>query len=244
MRACFHGIKSLAIADMFTLLHGDNTEGSRTELILLKTRFLDREIREINGRTASLTQLIQALESSSLFGTGVLVIVERLLGSLGRKTSLIKEYAEVFSGHHGESDIILWEDKEIGAGTIKLLGPRLEIRVFKTSPIIFRFLDTIRPGGKGQSLVLLTQSLDKDVPERIYSLLVKRIRQLIMAKEGIIPEGIQSWQAGRLTSQAKLFTMEKLQDMHTKLHRYETSLKSGLSPYTMEQILKLFIADV
>lgn len=229
---------------MFTILHGDNTEGSRAELTLLKKRSPGTDIRDVNGRSADPTQLIQALESSSLFGSGVLVIVERLFGTLGRKTSLIRDFAEVLNVHRGETDVILWEDREISPGTIRLLGPKLEIRVFKTPPVIFKFLDTMRPGGTVQSLELLTQSLSRDAAELIYSMLVKRVRYLVMAKEGVIPEGAQSWQAGRLTSQAKLFTMEKLRDMHKKLHQYETSLKSGTSPFTMEQILKLFVADV
>ena len=75
-------------------------------------------------------------------------------------------------------------------------------------------------------------------------MLVKRIRQLIMLRDGVTPEGLQGWQATRLTSQSKLFTIDKLLSMEKRLLEIDVSIKTGTSPFPLAQQLELFFIDL
>ena len=61
---------------MITLIHGDDIELSRTEFNRLKALAKGREIRVLDGRTVDESNLTQALESSSMFGTETAIFIE------------------------------------------------------------------------------------------------------------------------------------------------------------------------
>ena len=115
------------------------------------------------------------------------------------------------SGETG--DIILWEGKEIGKILTGLLGAKVSVQLFKTPVVIFKLLDGVAPGRTPALLSLLGEALAVDAAELIFTLLVRRLRQLIQLRDGVTPDGLQGWQSARLTSQAKLFTMDKLLSM-------------------------------
>ena len=227
---------------MLILLHGDNLEASRAELNRLKAAAKGKEIRQPEGRLLDTTTLTQALESMSLFGRETLVIIENLFGKLGRKTKLIEELAAVIN-RSGNVDIVLWEDKELGAAVLKSLN-RPQIRLFKLPVLIFRFLDNLKPGSAKFVIALFQKLVEVEPPEQVLFMTVKRLRQLIMLRDGTVPEGLQGWQLSRLTSQAKSFTMVKLISMYKKLLEIEYSTKTGSTPFNLTQQIEQFLLDL
>lgn len=227
---------------MITLLHGDNVEASRAEFFRAKSESKEKEIREVDGKHLDASSLTQALESSSLFGGETLVCIENLFSSLGKKLTVVKEYAKKISA--SQTDILLWEGKEIGKTAIEHLGKNVTIRLFKTPVIIFKFLDALKPNQASVTIPLFEQLVQIDAPELVFSMMVRRIRQLIELSDNVMPEGLQSWQAKGLTNQARLFTMDKLLAMHKKFLESEYSLKSGASPFTMRQLIEQFLIDM
>lgn len=226
---------------MIVLIHGDHIEASRNELNRLKDSAKDKEVRQLNGRTLEVGGLTQALESESLFGGEILVIIENLFGKLGKKTKLISDLAALITRSAETADIILWEEKEVGATVIKSLGTKAKVQLFKTPVLIFQFLDGLRLGNTKILLTLFEQLVATEPAEIVFVMIVRRLRQLIMLKDNVTPEGLQPWQAGRLTNQAKLFTMEKLVSMYKKLLEIEVSIKSGSSPFILSQLLEQYI---
>jgi DNA polymerase III delta subunit len=229
---------------MITLIHGDFTEASRNELNRLKGEHKGKEIRQINGGECTETILIQSLESTSLFGNETVVIIENLFGKLGRKVKLIQKLAEIIKRSQQNTQIILWENKEIGKTVIGSLGANLKISEFKISVLIFKFLDTLAPKNSAQLLDIYDKLQKQDAPELIFTMIVKRIRQLLQLADGTIPDGLPSWQAGRLTTQARQFTLEKLMVMYKRLLDIEYSIKSGNSAYDMSHHIELFLIDL
>lgn len=229
---------------MITLLHGDNIEASRNELVRLKNQASGKEIRLLDGRTVNEANLTQALEANSLFGGSTLVIIENLFGKLGKKLKLITTLAEIIIRSSVATDIILWEDKEVSITVIKSLGDAVKIHLFKTPISLFQFLDSFGAGSTRNSLFLFQKTFETHAPELILTLIGRRVRQCIMLKDNVTPEGLQDWQASRLTSQAKSFTMEKLLSMYQRLLNIEYAIKSGSSPYTLTQQLEQFIIDL
>ncbi|OGG36020.1 hypothetical protein A2363_00865 [Candidatus Gottesmanbacteria bacterium RIFOXYB1_FULL_47_11] len=219
---------------MITLFHGDHVEASRAECTRLKEAAKGKEIRTLDGRSIDPANLTQAIESSSLFGTETVVFIENLFGKLGRKTKLIASLADILNG--SSADIVLWEDKEVGATVVKSLG-KADIKLFKTPAIIFQFLDQ-------PSLSLYQKLVETEAPELVHSMLAKRVRQLIQIQGGVTPEGLQGWQLTRLTRQAKSFTMDGLLAMYKNLLDMEFAIKNGSSPFTLKQLTEQFLIDL
>ena len=229
-----------------TLLHGNNIVASRAKLIerVDEARGHGKEIRQLDGKTLNPQGLTQAVESSSLFGGNILVIIEGLLIKLGKKENLAVQLIDILKRSESTIDIILWEEKEIGKTLITLLGSKCSVELFKTPVVIFQLLDGISPAKTDMLVKLLRQALELDAAELIFALLVRRIRQLIQLRDNVTPEGLQGWQAGRLTSQAKSFTMDRLLIMEKRLLEIDVSMKTGTSPFPLAQQLELFIIDL
>jgi DNA polymerase III delta subunit len=229
---------------MITLLHGDNIEASRNEFNRLKQAAKGKEIRATDGRGLDATALTQALGSSSLFGGDVLVVVENLFSKLGKKTKLIEQLAVILASSAKDTDIILWEDKEIGATVIKSLGSWLKVVPFKIPSLIFQFLDGLRPQSAKTLLPLYQKLVETEPAELVFTMITKRLRQLLMVAGGETPEGLQGWQTAKLTIQAKFFTMDILDRMYKKLLDIEYSLKTGATPFTLVQLTEQFLIDL
>lgn len=223
---------------MITLIHGDNIEASRFELTRLLSLAKGKEIRELNGRGLDQNALTQALESSSLFGGDTLVVIENLFGKLGRKIKLIESLATLI--RNSSSDVIVWEDKELSPSVIKSLG-NCTIKLCKIPVIIFQFLDSLRPHDSKNLILLYQRVVQTQVAEITYTLLVRRVRQLIQLLDGVIPDGLAPWQATRLTGQARLFTMDKLISMHKQLLTMDIAIKTGESPFSLAQLIEQFL---
>ncbi len=228
---------------MITLLHGDHIEASRAQLHRLKESLQSKEIRVLDGKDIDTALLTQALESTSLFGGDTAVIIERLFGKLGKKAKLIESLAHILVSAANSTDIILWEDKELGVTALKALG-KIDVKLFKTPTIIFQFLDGLAPNNAKDLLPLYSQLTTNDAPELVFSMIVRRLRQLIQIHDGITPVGLQGWQAGRLTRQAKLFTMDKLVSLYRKLLEIEYSTKNGTSAFALRELTEQFIIDL
>lgn len=229
---------------MLHLLHGDHLEISRRRLNELKVAVSGRELRQLDGRILDETALVQAVTSDSLFSGQITVIIENLFGRLGRKTKLIEKLAQTIVSASGQTDIIIWEDREVGTTVVKNLGPKAKIEVFKFPVVIFQFLDSLKPGGFKQSLDLFTQVLESDPPELVFVMLVKRVRQLVMLADGVKPADLQSWQAGRLTTQARAFNIEKLLALHKGLLSLEYKYKTGATPFNLQELIDQWIMEI
>lgn len=228
---------------MITLLHGDDIESSRNELNRLRSGAKNRDVRLLDGRGLTDTALTQALESHSLFGGDTIVFIENLFGKLGKKPKFITALATIIVRSGDTTDIILWEDKEIGATVTKSLT-QAKIRLFKTPIALFQFLDSIKPNSTRTSLTLFVKTLETHAPELIYTMVVRRIRQLIQVADGVTPGGLQGWQVSRLTSQAHSFTINRLVELYRKLLDMEYSIKTGASPFSMQQLLEQYLIDL
>ena len=230
---------------MITLLHGDNIQASRNALVELKEKHKGKEIRELNGRDMDETKLIQALQSSSLFGGDTLVVVENLFTALGgRKSKRLDGVLAMLKESGQAMDVIIWEGREVGKAVISGLGSTARPQLFAIPTIIFKFLDGLRPSDTTGMLNLFSQAVALDAAELLHTMLVRRIRELIMLADHITPPGMQPWQIGRLTSQVKSFTIEKLLALYKKLLDIEVGIKSGVSAFTMKESLEIWLTDV
>ncbi len=226
---------------MLYLLHGDQPETLRNKLREFKTGAKGKEIREVDGKHIDATSLLQALESSSLFGSDVLVVIE---GFISNAKKQVKTFAATLAKVVEAStsvDVILYEEKEVDKTTIAKLGEGVQLFFYKTPVVLFQFLDSLRPGNAKTSLSYFTQTVSHEAAEIVFVLLVRRVRQLIQLADQITPEGLQGWQASRLTAQSRHFTIKQLVVMHERLLEIDIAIKTGSTPFTLTQLLEQFI---
>lgn len=220
---------------MLYLIHGDNIEAARNKLLELKTAAKNKEVRTLNGKRMDPNATVQALESSSLFGGDVLVIVEGFISTAKKREKSFGIILSQLVAAAKTIDVVLYEEKEVEKGTLAKLGDNTEIYLYKIPVVIFQFLDSLRPGNAKTSLTLFAQVAAHEPAEIVFALLIRRIRHLMELSDGLIPEGLQGWQADRLTSQARHFTIDKLVVMHTSLLDIDIAVKTGSSPFTLAQ---------
>ncbi len=226
---------------MIILIHGDQLEHSRNKLAEHKAAAKDKEIRVVDGKRADQTQLAQALESRSLFGNDVLIVIEGFLSHAKKRektfVSVLTKLVEVSAS----SDIILYEEKEIDKSTISKLGTKIQVELFKTPVVLFQFLDSLRPGNARVSLDNFARTVELEPAEVVFVLIARRVRQLIQLADHVMPAGLQEWQAARLTSQARHFTIKQLVAMQEQLLTIDIAIKTGATPFTLSQLLEQFI---
>ena len=224
---------------MIILFHGDDIESSRTAFQEYITKNAKGDIRRLDGKHIDETALIQSLESHALFAEQQCTIIENFFSPLGsRKTKKAEQYAGHFASVPKEQIVILWEPKELGKELLGLLPKDSIATVFSYPKIIFTFLDSLKPGNTQSSLGYLSQLTKTEPIERIWSMVVTRIRQLMECKDGVMPDKTSPWQQSRLTNQARLFTIDKLVQMHTQLRKSEYTLKNGMTPFQLTDLLE------
>lgn len=224
---------------MITLLHGDDIVSSRKALEALKLSRQQSEVLFLEGPKVSLTDLKQALESSSLLAFSRLVILERFLSSRPNKEKLVY----LASGQFG-ADLIFWERKKIPPGTIKKLGPQAKVQLFKTPALVFRFLDGFGSPNRQNSLLLLKKAAFSSPSSLVFYLLVKRIRDLLLVKGGGEPSRIQAWQLKKLQTQARFFHPGSLERVYRRLLEIDRAEKTGEKRFNLEGELEMLILDI
>lgn len=231
---------------MITLFHGDNIQASRNALTQLKehAKTKEKEIRIVLGRNIDELVLTQALQSHSLFGNALFVVIENLFSKISKKSKSANEFIKILSNADTDTQVVCWEDKELTKSQLSGFPPKTAIQLFKLPVLIFSFLDGIYPSNRDTSLHIFNELIQKEAPELVFSMITKRMRQLILILNGTYSPEISDWQKGRLTTQAKHFTMEKLQAMYTKLPDIEYLIKSGTSPVNLKTHINLWLADL
>lgn len=219
------------------ILHGDNQVESRKALIELKEKAKDSEVVEIND-TANLTEIIQALESSSLFGTDKLVIIENLFSS--KKNKAQKEISDYLE-KEDRNNLIIWESKELTEGTLKKF--KAQIKVFKVSAEIFKLMDALNEKNTRQIIEIWETCQKQEAVELIFYMLVRQIRMLIQAKTSGVLKG-HPFVVRKTEQQARNFSEEKLLTLHKKLYEIDKAQKTGTTPLSLEHEIEMWLREI
>lgn len=217
---------------MIVIIHGNNINSSRSELGNYKTKNSDKEIITLDGNTASETDLIQALETTSLFEKNKLIILENFISKNKIKTFFS------FLNKNSAKNIIIWENKEITKTNLSKIPKDALKFVYNFPQIIYQFLDSFTPQNYLSVLDLYKCCRKTMEPEQIFYLLVRHLRCLIMVKEN--PDEIKSlpyWKVKKLTNQAKFFTMEKLLHMYSQFFEIDCKIKTLNTKYNLDNYL-------
>lgn len=206
------------------ILHGDDYIKSRNQLNQLadEARQKNQAVNRLEAADLELGQLTQLVESRSFFGEDSLIIIFGLFSlTKSKKKDKITDYLKENQG----ANLILYEAKEVSGSNLKAF-PKAKIFGHKPAPIIFNFLDGLKPGNVksvGEFQKLLDQ---KNEPEFIFAMLVRQIRLLIQATE---PTNLKTapWMKNKLVAQSRAFGLDNLLTFHEKLYQIDKNIKTG-----------------
>lgn len=229
---------------MIILIHGEDLVASRKKLEEEKTRFSVKEIISLDGKKVTLSDLVLACETKSLFSEKKIILVENLL--LG---GITKGKLELLS-YLGKTDlfypVIIWENKEIEKRSVRKYFIHAKEILCQPPLLLFRFLDSIGLQLPNQLLPLFHAALAQREAELIYTLLLRKFRQLIIAcdlgRKGLVE--LNPWQVDKLLRQSRYFAAEKLISSYRQLLSFDYKIKTGQTPYSLSQLLDIFLTTL
>ena len=201
---------------------------------------------EIRGNHISIkittTDLIQALETQSLFGGDRLVIIEDLFAR--PKSKLKDQILKILLDSHTSeqiADIVVWEAKTLTKTQTKKFT-KAKIQEFKITKTMFQLMDTISPQNKLEALELLDQTIKNDGSEFIFAMLIRQVRLLIQAQDNALKA--PPWMQGKLKKQAQTFSRPQLLKLHTQLLTLDNQLKTSQNIMELGNNLDFIITNL
>lgn len=225
------------------IIHGDDVKKSYDRLNSLLKTFTDSGVNTYLHPASELspTALRQELGGTDLFDAKN---VEVIYGYLALNKSKTKEAITKILQENNLGEIILYEEREVPAGQLKSF-PKAKVEVFKISPVIFKFLETLRPGNQTVILPSFSKIISQDTePEFVFAMLVRQIRMLIQAKNQ--PDQIKTspYAKKMFIAQSGYFTIEHLIDLHHKLYKIDKKIKTGNTSVDIGNLLYHFLQSV
>jgi DNA polymerase III delta subunit len=214
---------------MHLLIHGDNLIQSRNELQNQKKAY--SEIITLFGPKLTLSDLLVACESGSLFGVKRLIVIDNLFKNPS-KINLKKLIAYLNLPENYQVDIILWSSSKLTSSTVKPFS-HWTIKSFNASPVIFSFVDTL-------SFSLFREACNQDGPEFVFNMLIRQIINLIQVIYHVSP--LPPWQQQRLQSQIDRLSSKRVHSLFDALVDLDWRLKSGQTMGTLESELGFLLA--
>jgi len=225
------------------LLHGDNLVSSRDNLkeLVDQAKGKGQELIRLNGLIVKPEDLIQALDSASLFMQTRVVVIEELFS---RPKSFEREQIFKFLKNLSANvELIFWEKKELGKLVLNDLPQGTQIKLFKTPVLVFKFLDQLSPQTKNKALELYHQLLKQTPVELVFYMICRQIRLLLLAGDRQMTSG-PPWMIGKFSKQASLFSKDKLLTIYRELFRIEKSIKTGKTQMPLDWHLDLLILSL
>lgn len=225
------------------IIHGEDKSLSYKRLIELTDDFKKRQIEVVihDANELDITSLRQEVSSTSLFGTIKCIIIRNLLSTTKSKSK--DQLVELISKAEGP-EIILYETKELSITNLKSFS-QAKIENFKANPLIFKFLDALRPKNQKQIHLGWKKLLEEGVePEFVFAMLVRQVRLLIQAKSGASYLKLAPYPLRLITAQATYFSLDQLLKLHQTLYKIDLRIKTGTSPVVIEHLLGHFFQQI
>ena len=225
------------------ILQGEDAIKSYDRLIVLTDELKSKQVEVItyDALEVDITKFRQEIGSTGLFASSKCFVIKNLLSS--NKSKINDKLIEVLN-QDTEHEVILWESKGVTATIIKKF-PMAVIETFSISPVIFKFLDSLRPINTKNILlswkVLLSEGTE---PEFVFAMVVRQIKLLIQAKSGPSYIKLAPYPTRLITQQATYFTLDHLLDLYHKLYDIDIKIKTGTGGNTIENFLSNFFQKI
>ncbi|HSV94638.1 MAG TPA: hypothetical protein VLH94_01495 [Spirochaetia bacterium] len=225
------------------ILHGEDANKSYSRLMVIIDDFKSRQTEIViqDAQELDITYLRQEIGSSGLFGSSKCFVIKNLLSSTKSKNNdnLINVLTQ-----NTDHEIILWENKGLTATALKKF-PQAKVESFSISPVIFKFLDSLRPKNTKNILLSWNNLLKEGTePEFIFAMTARQIKLMIQIKSGPNFVKLAPYPTRLIGQQASYFTLEHLLDLYQKLFEIDLKIKTGVGGNTLDNLLTNFFQKI
>ena len=204
------------------VIYGEDYLSARNYLNdLIKTQ----TITKIEAKEIEVGELKQLFGNSDLFGHQPTIVIYGLfaLPASKKKDLLIKILDD-----GSLPNLILYEDKDINALTLKKF-PKATLKKFEVPPIIFKFLDELRPNRPTE--------LPPVDPNFLFQMLIRQIRLLLAINQN---SKLPPWLSKKLIAQRNSFGEKRLLQLHHQLYQIDKRQKTSSGSQDLGEELKNF----
>jgi DNA polymerase III delta subunit len=217
------------------ILHGEDVVASRQAFNREKEIFAGEKL-VFEGRDLGPSILVQAFEASSLFVEDKALFIENLIGEAEPEVhKIIRDRLD-----QEGPQIVVWEKKKLTSKQRNSF-PGAQLREFKLPQIIFKYLESLRPGNRREALSLLQQALGQNKSHYIFQMLIWHFRHLLIVGGNNWKEhfNLPGWRVGKLKKQLSFFSKARLIELYESLLKLDVAQKRGGFP-SLEQGLTNF----
>ncbi|HCQ31063.1 TPA: hypothetical protein DIU27_01600 [Candidatus Collierbacteria bacterium] len=225
------------------IIHGEDTTSSYKRLSEIIDSFKKNQIEVVIKDATELdsTTLRQESQPTNLFGYSKCLIIKNLL--TGNKAKQKETLIDIVSKTQ-DVEMVLFETKKIPISTLKPFS-KAKIESFDINPVIFKFVDMLRPGNTKSLLAGWNRLMVLNhEPEYVFAMIVRQIRLLIQAKSGPSYLKLSPYPKKLITTQAAVFELPHLLDLHQLLYEIDKKIKTGSSSLPIDQFLTQFFLKV
>lgn len=231
---------------MITIIHGEDIVTSRKFYIDERTK--SEHTITFFGDNLNLTDLVQAIESNTLFNDASKEIF--IEDFFSKKQS--KEFNNIVSFLQKQSrdvNIKIWESKELSKKQLNSFKGH-QIKLFSLSKPLFLFLNELRPGNNKNVIYLFHKTLESVEAELVFYMIIRQFRLFLAifknSQDNQIVEirNMQPWQKARLQKQASFFTEVQLKNIFNKICNIEISQKTGTSILSLPQAIDFLLLEM
>jgi DNA polymerase III delta subunit len=232
---------------MITIIHGDDTASSRNYFLEIKQK--QKDALSFDGTKITITDLVQNIEGSGLFGDSKTIFIEDFLTKVKRADKNAKEIIGFISKNSDISTFVLWESKEVTKRDLAVFKNAI-VRIFKLPKNIFLFLDNLRPNNSKSLLNLFHQAIDSGIKEELILFMLQRQFRILLALSEPSDSPIEEisrlapWQMGKLERQVQSFDRSKLKEIYKKLYEIEIGQKTGGLSLSLTQTIDFLLLDL
>lgn len=233
---------------MITIIHGDDLTLSRNYFLDLKRK--QNNAISFDGEKITITDLVQNIEGSTLFGSTKAIFIEDLLTKRKKTDKDTKEILNFIIKNSKEFNFVLWESSVLLKRDISIFKDALA-KIFKLPKNIFLFLDNLRLNNSKSLLNLFHQAIASGIKEELILFMLQRqIRILLALSEQGDNEPIEElirlapWQVGKLQRQAKLLDLTGLKKIYKKLYEIEIGQKTGALSLSLSQSIDFLLLGI
>lgn len=225
------------------ILHGEDANKSYERLRAICDEYKQKGfgVMTFDATELDITDLRQELSSAELFGSSKCIIIKNLLGTT--KSKKVEKIIEVLN-QETNHEVIIWENKTISPTSLKKL-PKAKQEIFPISPVIFKFLDSLKPNNS-KNILLSWKNLQNDdiEPEFVFAMVVRQIKLLIQSISGSKYIKLAPYPSRLINQQSKYFDLNHLLDLYKRLSEIDEKIKTGVGNNTIDNLLTNFFQKI
>jgi len=227
---------------MITVYCGEDPVAARAAYIKAIAAYTDQQLEIISLPSSSILDIKKGLaDNLSLFSSQKVFCIENLEKySFKKSTKATKnEVYEALVSIAADRSIILLDFEDAKQARELKLKDLATVHESKPATSIFKLMDECVPTNKVQFIKSLRAVCDTQDEMFVFIMLMRHVRQLVLAAHDALSSKLPPWQKGKVLAQAKRWDKKLLTHFYSSLIKIEINAKTSADHYGIRKSLEI-----